>query len=75
MVEFKALKLVEFEDLMGAKSIRLRDDFDRFFISEFKKLKDDFITGDFKGQLVRKRQQQQQQHNYNNQLTQTRQAN
>ena len=50
MVEFKALKLVEFEDLEGAVSIRLKDGFDWFFTPEFKRLKGDFMTGDFKGQ-------------------------
>jgi hypothetical protein len=54
MVEFKALKLVEYEDLVGAVSIRQKEGFDWFFTPEFKKLKGDFMTGDFKGQLVRK---------------------
>jgi hypothetical protein len=57
MVEFKALKLVEYEDLVGAVSTRLKDGFDWFFTPEFKALKGDFMTGDFKGQLVRKRGQ------------------
>jgi hypothetical protein len=42
MVEFKALKLVEYEDLVGAISIRLKDGFDWFFTPEFKTLKGDF---------------------------------
>jgi hypothetical protein len=54
MVEFRALKLVEYEDLVGAVSIRLKDGFDWFFTPEFKRLKGDFMTGDFKGQLVLK---------------------
>jgi hypothetical protein len=54
MVEFKALKLGEYENLAGAKTIRLRDGFDWFFTPEFKRLKGDFMTGDFKGQLVKK---------------------
>jgi hypothetical protein len=60
MVEFKALKLVEFEELVsGAVTIRLKDGFDWFFTPEFKRLKGDFMTGDFKGQLVRKSCQKQ----------------
>lgn len=61
MVEFKALKLVEFEDLVGAVSIRLKEGFDWFFTPEFKMLKGNFMTGDFKGQLVRKSIQKQNQ--------------
>jgi hypothetical protein len=54
MVEFKALKLGEYENLIGAKTIRLRDGFDWFFSQEFKDLKGEFMTGDFKSQLVKK---------------------
>jgi hypothetical protein len=61
MTEFKALKLVEYEDLVGTISIRLRSGFDWFFTPEFKRLKGDFMTGDFKGQLVRKRASKDQQ--------------
>ena len=56
MVEFRALKLVDYEDLLvGSPTIRLKDGFDWFFTPEFKALKGDFMTGVFKGQLVRKR--------------------
>jgi hypothetical protein len=58
MTEFKALKLVEFDELgnVGSPlvSIRLKEGFDWFFSKEFKKLKGDYMTGDFKGQLVSK---------------------
>jgi hypothetical protein len=62
MVEFKALKLVEFEELgnIGSPlvSIRLKEGFNWFFSDEFKKLKGDYMTGDFKGDLVRKNKKQ-----------------
>jgi hypothetical protein len=59
MAEFKALGLVDLEELgnVGEPLIQIslkKDDLDWFFEPEFKKLKGDYQPGDFKDQLVKK---------------------
>jgi DNA-binding transcriptional ArsR family regulator len=58
MAEFRALGLVEFEELGNNGEplalIRLKDDLDWFFTQEFRDLRGDYMPGDFKDFLVKK---------------------
>jgi DNA-binding transcriptional ArsR family regulator len=68
MAEFKALGLVDLEELGGVGEpliqIRLKDDLDWFFEDEFKKkLKGDYAPGDFKGYLTKKNRKKKEDDN------------
>jgi DNA-binding transcriptional ArsR family regulator len=63
MAEFKALGLVDLEELGNQGEpliqIKLKDEFEWFFEPTFKKLKGDYVPGSFKHFLINKKKQKQ----------------
>lgn len=67
MAELKALGLVDVIDITSTGSpllqMRLKDNFEWFYGEEFKKLKGDYMPGDFKNYLIKKKGNKKEKNN------------